>query len=116
MSDQEHALVRAAIINWLGAAYDEHDYGANPDYYNPKDVEHLLVAIASALDRTWRTIETAPKDGSLVLLYLRIRVVTVGAWREIDARWGYDYRENDDRGDDSPTHWLPIPDPPKEQP
>lgn len=56
--------------------------------------------------REWRDIETAPKDGTLVLL---------GCAKDADwplrcRRW----QESHWRGWDSEgaTHWMPLPDPP----
>jgi len=69
----------------------------------------------------WQPIETAPKDGRRILLGRE-------GWCEV-GRWALDYecRQNADPGawsddhdyggpeDDSwPTHWTPLPEPPKE--
>lgn len=62
----------------------------------------------------WRPIETAPKDGTLVLLSIggevHIGLFTNG-WGGPD--W-YDY---DEKGAFmfEPTHWMPIPPPPAEE-
>lgn len=70
----------------------------------------------------WKPIDTAPKDGTPVL-------VVLPAYRpEIDDRmmltavyfgqkWGWETTVKNDNGDpipveDKPTHWMPLPEPP----
>lgn len=62
----------------------------------------------------WRPIETAPKDGTAVLLYADSWELTWGiqAGRFYDGEWmcwGGAVPENDE---DGPTHWQPLPPPP----
>lgn len=65
---------------------------------------------------TWQPIETAPKDGTGILLYRRyegkfLHLVDVGEWQkenEGGPRWAWRYSTWE------PTHWMPLPDPPKE--
>lgn len=61
----------------------------------------------------WQPIETAPKDGTRVLLHspdTHLYTPVLGTWVETKERWeewgGY-YPCN-------PTHWMPLPEPPKE--
>ena len=62
----------------------------------------------------WRPIETAPKDGTQLLL-------CVGGWRFI-GWWGQQYGNlyppswcEGERGENlQPTHWMPLPDAPEE--
>lgn len=56
----------------------------------------------------WQTIDTAPKDGTEVLLWLGDDVA-LGYWRE-DAQ-AFDSEVGWIRP--MPTHWMPLPDPPK---
>lgn len=68
----------------------------------------------------WRPIETAPKDGTSVLLF-------ADNWGEpVVGSFAYSHDENGDEtevrdwfssfGDtlDEPEHWMPLPEPPKE--
>lgn len=60
----------------------------------------------------WQPIESAPKDGTAVLLYDPTTesggFVFEGAW---ENGW-YDYGDWFDR---TPTHWIPLPSPPRSE-
>lgn len=71
----------------------------------------------------WQPIETAPRDGTKVLLIVVGYEPAVGAYYER----GWDYQEEGDfvqeahytewcetTGPWEPTHWMPLPAPPKE--
>ena len=71
----------------------------------------------------WRTIDSAPKDGSKILLYIPRNSqycperTVVGRWNDRDIK---PYFTNDcDRLEGvrktrkrQPTHWMPLPEPP----
>jgi len=68
----------------------------------------------------WRNIDTAPKDGSEVILGARGTVWSgywenqpnhwdETGWYEEDARQGHYYH----RHPGQPSHWQPFPDPPE---
>ena len=66
----------------------------------------------------WRTIETAPKDGSQILVVLG-REMSVVEWDAAATEWndGVGWRDMGDMGwggmtGAEPTHWMPLPDPP----
>lgn len=71
----------------------------------------------------WRTIKSAPKDGQTILVVNEGHVVTV-AWR-YDDRWGAVWGKEDYVQDGSiddtaliarnPTHWMPLPNLPKDE-
>lgn len=64
----------------------------------------------------WQPIETAPKDGSDVLLLMRGGMMYVGRWRDGclgepqvgEVAW----RSSCSGRFANPTHWCPLPDPP----
>lgn len=68
----------------------------------------------------WQTLESAPKDGSRILVcWARPGEETHyelvfwneyrDAWSASDGGWGSDRW----RADDAPTHWMPLPEPPE---
>ena len=69
----------------------------------------------------WEPIETAPRDGSRIMLF--DGQVYIGRWRENCDHGSYDVRPGwqlfwcDDTyysvGLEAPTHWAPLPKPPK---
>ncbi len=67
----------------------------------PVTDEDVMVARLTAANG-WRPIETAPKDGKRVLLSWPSTLVTVGQISNLRA------------GAEWPTHWMPLPAPPKE--
>lgn len=73
---------------------------------------------------TWMPIETAPKDGTSVILFwpyiTQDGFVSSGQWFsghydvETGARGnGYWYSWNVNSGATPPTHWMPLPPPPE---
>jgi hypothetical protein len=72
----------------------------------------------------WQPIETAPKDGTRILAYIPWKWADGGegeqldviAWDERATMWFSPTAPNYVQGCDSeclPTHWQPLPDPPK---
>lgn len=62
----------------------------------------------------WQPIETAPKDGTSVLVFWSSDACMAVMWKELDrdgkyAWFGVVERQPDD---DLPTHWMPLPPPP----
>jgi hypothetical protein len=71
----------------------------------------------------WRPIETAPKDGTAVILCGRYNDVSIAAWHgngwwiEADGRRAIESQSDFGTGYmtfDLPTHWMPVPTPPAE--
>ena len=106
-------------------AHDEYDISdvmaALHDNYAPEtnDITQLSTLYSNAIARAekaeealrvagWQTIETAPKDGSDVLLSAANwhGDVLVGCWSFNGWRDRYDADEL------APTHWMPLPPPP----
>lgn len=74
----------------------------------------------------WQPIETAPKDGTLILVYEPVRQyaeagIYMVSWdREYPYQpktWCIVYSEQDEQGGcatvDWATYWMPLPEPPK---
>lgn len=67
----------------------------------------------SSETREWMDIETAPKDGTPVLLgFSKNWHALVGHWEwplwgELNRDFGFDPFEM------QPTHWMPLPEPPR---
>jgi len=58
---------------------------------------------------SWQPIETAPKDGTRVLLWLSIGICAT--YDSFDGQWEDDGQSlNTDFA--APTHWMPLPAPP----
>lgn len=66
-------------------------------------------------DRQWQPIKTAPKDGTVIIVYRpkfdgkyipRVGTDIWGNFAGTDC-WG------GSRSDTPPTHWMPLPEPPK---
>lgn len=81
--------------------------------------------------KNWQPIETAPKDGTKVLIweqYSRTPVVTsysgyTNKWGQVVGSWSACKEHYDVDGDawltdrlyqDLITHWMPLPEPPKQ--
>lgn len=75
----------------------------------------------------WQPIETAPRDGTLIILHDSVRVASgVGRWRQVSSRdtlndidglaqfsREYGWRSASDKSIENATHWMPLPDAPK---
>jgi hypothetical protein len=60
----------------------------------------------------WRTIDSAPNDGSWVFVYWRSMSI---ALYPLVAFWnGEDWDTRERIGLVMPTHWMPLPPPPKD--
>lgn len=65
----------------------------------------------------WRPIETAPRDGTKILLYMKIGLMYVGSYSKgqiyfhIDPE-NYHWRSVCCDRYGGPTHWMPLPSPP----
>lgn len=75
----------------------------------------------------WQPIETAPKDGTWVLVYGFINDgyqnecrITTAQWAKVldysdQYCWRYAHYESGHYGQIEPTHWMPLPPLPKEK-
>ena len=60
---------------------------------------------------TWRTIESAPRDGTRVLGYgpHKWRGCYIDEIHVFKGRWTIEWMD----GYGAPTHWMPLPEPPR---
>lgn len=80
---------------------------------------HTIAELRKEVAREWRPIETAPKDGTEVLLLAADGLQVTGhndlnLWAAIYPRdqWWYSTPECAVPFDMPPTHWMPLPNPP----
>lgn len=74
-------------------------------------LERHCEALAKALEPTpsaWRPIETAPRDGTRIVIYDG-DVPAVGLWSAGRESWIVDW-DHAPYGDPAPSLWLPLPD------
>ena len=66
----------------------------------------------------WQPIETAPKDGTDILLVVRygnLNKTRLGAWRQQrPGEFAWLQHHTFDHFAGEVTHWMPLPDPPKQ--
>lgn len=71
-----------------------------------------MVEEEETMKQEWQPIETAPKDGTKILVYCgatSIPEVFVAKWLVKSAFWIVCFTDMDCK----PTHWMPLPDDPK---
>lgn len=81
-----------------------------------------LRAIIASPNVGWQPISTAPKDGTWILAIVTGFVPSVVQWNSAYGRWLKEVEEDWDEavwvevvdGVYSPDHWMPLPQPPKE--
>lgn len=72
------------------------------------------------MNTDWQPIETAPKDGTEILLYFRFGHIENGSFvkdRLGYGQWNTFYRTHCSSRWETPyepSHWMPLPTPPKE--
>lgn len=60
----------------------------------------------------WQPIESAPKDGTKILLLLKDSDVPHSGYYKIRYSWRIAWDDYDLSDNDGPTHWMPLPEPP----
>jgi len=85
--------------------------GSCPESIAPH-IDTILALLDKEIDGGWQPIDTAPKDGTRVLLYDPYNGVGDGYYCNI--RWWH-YECGDDWYSEewNPTHWMPLPTTPK---
>lgn len=62
----------------------------------------------------WQPIETAPKDGTIVLVYAKeTQEYAIVFWNRYYREWNQRSMEEEEL--ESPTHWMPLPEAPEEE-
>jgi hypothetical protein len=81
------------------------------------ELERKKLSEAAALSYqtplSWRDIETIPRDETLVLLHKHGHIFIGHYWKKYDACYGI-YHGGPPLC--YPTHWQPLPQPPKDEP
>ena len=60
----------------------------------------------------WQPIETAPKDDYQEILVFHNGGITIARWYEENQEWVYQHELLSLDSVASPTHWMPLPEPP----
>ncbi len=77
----------------------------------PNDFQWLLAELKAAWAReAWLPIETAPRDGTHILLCSHEGIL-IGFWNTLSNEG---FTHDLDRGNYQPTHWMPLPPPPEQ--
>lgn len=98
----DHIDAQAAEI----AALQKRDVAADVALKEAASVITDRNAAIAALRQPWQPIETAPKDGTRVLLSTPTGKVADGAFYQRYGVWSWPYVMA------NPTHWMPMPAPP----
>lgn len=79
-------------------------------------IDRKMAKHAARIVDDWEPMDTAPKDGTVILVYRKIDADTimnlVAWWSEKDRAWQYGKFDRL-RSELSPTHWMPLPEPPQ---
>lgn len=67
-------------------------------------------------EQGWQPIKTAPKDDDILLLYRDGEGVQPGYWDDEIKSWLAVETQGLTGGRMHPTHWMPLPSPPGDQP
>lgn len=101
----------------LNATKEYLDYSnAHSPRYNPVSAMRNALTVAVNMISEWQPIDSAPKDGTFILLFTPSGIVECryeDSWEPQGC-----YSTYDGHGcvalNDTPTHWMPLPTPPKE--
>ena len=113
---KEREKLRAALERLLRAKNEKDAHGDTPVYQALKagawDEARAVLSASQPAPRPWRPIETAPKDGTVVLVFAEERqglpAFQCTAAHHKDAGWCVDeLREV--------THWMPLPPAPQKE-
>ena len=102
------------------AALDDLGCEDGPHEWYKRHSNTITAALEAMAEDGWRPIESAPRDGEEILL---AELCNNGEWERGQAYWcvrenkwyeqNTHYTDFHDRSWDTPTHWMPLPQPPK---
>lgn len=98
-------------VRWNGIEMEPQDFPLWQDY---RDV--ATAAITAYDECIWQTIDSAPKDGTRILLYAPAHLIMLGGWGGHGRYSGPDWYSNGVPLTTPPTHWQPLPEMPKAKP
>ena len=109
MKALEKQLCCDGLEKKLAAAQEEMNGWRNQAHQSQSAFDRLQDQLAKAEQRVaeWQPIETAPKDGSFILLATPKGRIADGFWSLVYGVWSWPYVMVE------PTHWMPLPTPPK---
>lgn len=124
-AEQTIATMRALAIAVVASSHkiqdDQHDMPFDVVLVSEEAVKALHAALAlgqpNEAKGAWQTIESAPKDGTAILITRPTEFRSEEGWHVV--RWDDDWWQCHDGKNDSPlrgdepTHWQPLPSPPK---
>lgn len=95
-----------------------HFVGVNEGYWLLRDAADLIERqVATTVASEWWPIESAPTDGSPILVFAPTpHISSQAGWRGIAFYGSFGWLMRDTRGiltTAEPTHWMPLPAPPK---
>ena len=122
----EEVKLERSIERWRGMKPSEVMKGSTAQItYALEDARKDILSLARALSSPdhadagkvegdgWKTIESAPKDGTPVLAYQAGRYFK--CWMECDQYEGGYFWQDEEDSEPSPTHWRPLPTPPSSE-
>lgn len=103
------SLVAGVVLPEPDFKYQRYDDTPEVGYYT---ADQMQAAYRAGMQAQWQPIDTAPTDGTYVLIYGHdSECVEIGNCED-----GFGWWSQEGPRDPAPTHWMPIPQPPKDTP
>lgn len=116
--DDQIRILREALEHYARYAVilETYEHGAYRD--DTEIASEALAATSEPVDE-WRTMDSAPRDGTRILAYFPFKqgIVVIIRWTANNYSgidWTTDNKESATMNWDMPTHWMPITPPKKE--